>query len=333
MSVPLAILAGDIGGTNSRFGLFEARAGTLELVWQRTWPSRGAPGLVELARAAQGEIGRALDAASFGVAGPIVDGRVQATNLPWIVDARELGAALELRDVGLINDLEAHAWSIDALPPNELEVIQAGAPRARGNRALIAAGTGLGEAGLFFDGRAHLPFACEGGHATFAPTNELEVELWRHLAARFGHVSFERIVSGPGLSNIYEFLRDTQRYAEPEWLAREREAGSASAAISKAALERTSELASAALDMFARIYGAEAGNLALKTMATGGLYVGGGIAPKIAARLAGPIFRDAFVSKGRLRPLLEAIPVRLIRYEHAALLGAARHARDRFANS
>lgn len=327
MPSTLWILAGDIGGTNSRFGLLEARENGLGLRWNRTWPSRDASSLVELVRHARDEVGRSIDAASFGVAGPIVDGCVRATNLPWIIDSRELAAELGLARVGLINDLEAHAWSIDGLAPGEFALIQPGASDARGNRALIAPGTGLGEAGLYFDGAEHHAFACEGGHSSFAPTSELEIDLWRHLAERFEHVSFERVLSGPGLSNVYEFLRDTGRFDEPTWLARDRATGDPSAAISKAALAGTSELASAALDLFVRVLGSEAGNLALKTMATGGVFVGGGIAPKIASRVTSSIFREAFVAKGRMRALMESIPVRMIRYEHAALLGAARHAR------
>src|SRR5207253_240036 len=184
-----------------------------------------------------------------------------------------------------------------------------------------AAGTGLGEAGMYWDGQKHFVFACEGGHADFAPRNELEIDLMRFLHTRFGHVSYERIVSGPGLVNVFHFLRDTGRGEEPPWLTEEMIHGDPAAAVSRAALSRKSALAEQALDLWVSIYGAEAGNLALKILATGGVYPGGGIAPKILPKLAGPLFMQAFLNKGRMQPLLEAIPVRVITNDRTALLG------------
>lgn len=320
------ILAGDVGGTNSRFAAFEEQRGKLVARWSRTWPSREAKDLVELVRRAKEECGVAIDRASFGVAGPVREGRVQATNLPWIVDAKELARALAIERVDLLNDLEANAWGLDELAGDDLLVIQRGAPNARGNRALIAAGTGLGEAGLYFDGRAHRPFACEGGHASFAPDDELEDELLRHLRKRFGHVSWERVLSGPGLHNVYLFLRDTGRAEEPASLARAMASGDPSAEISKAALAGDCPIAERTLELFVKLYGSEAGNLALKIMATGGLYVGGGIAPKIAKWMARPTFLEEFRDKGRMRAVLEAMPVYVVLNDQTALLGAARHA-------
>ena len=320
------ILAGDIGGTHCRLAVFSSSGDRLERVWERTYPSREQRDLVALVRATAGESRAEFSAASFGIAGPVRDGRVRATNLPWTVDAAGLASALGLPHVGLLNDLEANAWGIAALPASDLQTLHAGFPDSGGNAALIAAGTGLGEAGLYWDGERHHPFASEGGHADFAPADDLQLELRGWLSARFGHVSWERVVSGPGLLNLYGFLRETRRGEEPPWLAERIAAGDPAAAIAEAAMEDRSDLAVQALDLFVRLYGAEAGNLALKVLSTGGVYLGGGIAPKIAAWLQRPPFLEGFLDKGRMRPLLESMPVRVILNDRTGLLGAARHA-------
>jgi glucokinase len=324
------ILAGDIGGTNTRLALFAPRGESFEVAWKRTYPSRASAGLVEIVRAARREFDLPVDAASFGVAGPVQNGVSRATNLAWVVDAAELARELKLQAVGLINDLEANAYGLLALAGDDLCTLHEGARGARGNLGLISPGTGLGEAGLYFDGRRHWPFACEGGHCGFNPSDELDVELWRFLQTRVGrHVSWERVLSGPGLVSIYEFLRDVQKMSAPGWLAEEI-ARDKAAAISRAALEHKAEICEQAMTLFVRNLGVEAGNLALKCMATGGLYIGGGIAPRILPLLEEPTFLsaflDAFLSKGRLRPLLESMPVRVIKNDQTALLGAARHA-------
>lgn len=258
--------------------------------------------------------------------GPVVDGVCRTTNLPWVVDARRLARRLGLDRVGLLNDLEAAAHGVAALEPNALETLNAGSAEARGNAALIAAGTGLGEAGLYWDGSRHHPFACEGGHADFGPRDDLETAFLGWLRARHGRVSWERVVSGPGLVALYEFLRDREGGGEPAWLTESLRAQDPAAAITRAALERRDERCALTLDRFVALYGAEAGNLALKVMARGGVYVGGGIAPRILAAMRTPAFLDAFVDKGRMRPLLESMPVRIILNEQCALLGAARWA-------
>jgi glucokinase len=266
----------------------------------------------------------------------VIEGRVRTTNLPWTVDAAALARKLGLPGVGLLNDLEANAWAVEWLPPGDLSPIQEGAPGAAGNVAVMAAGTGLGEAALVRGGGTTVSLASEGGHADFAPRQDVEVELLRHLRAKFGHVSYERVVSGPGLLNVYEFLRDSGRGEEPAWLAEDMRRTDPPAAISEAALAGKCALCELALDLFLGVYGAEAGNLALRTMATGGVYLGGGIAPKIFGRRPGhdparssrsvEAFRQAFVDKGRFGALLETIPVRVILNDKAALLGAARYA-------
>jgi glucokinase len=318
------ILAGDIGGTSTRLALFEALDRRPLAVIEKKYSSREYSGLGEIAAAFVAEQRAKVRRACFGIAGPVQHGRVVTPNLPWVVDANLLARELGLPAVKLINDLEANAYGIAALEAGDFITLNAGAKGAEGNCAVISVGTGLGEAGLYWDGKRHHPFACEGGHADFAPRDELEAELLRYLGARFEHVSYERVLSGPGLRQIYDFLRDTGRGDEPAWLGEAMRQGDPSAAISTAGLEGRCRLCVIALDVFVSFYGAEAGNLALKTMATGGVYAGGGIAPRIIAKLQGPRFMAAFTAKGRMRPLMEAMPVRVIMKETAALLGAAR---------
>jgi len=325
------ILAGDIGGTSTRLAIFEFEgvSGRPLPVIEQTFPSRKYAGLGEIATAFAAEHGLKVEGACFGIAGPVRDGRVVTPNLPWVVDAEQLARELGLPSVKLINDLEANAYGIAALEPGDFVTLNEGAKGAAGNCAVISVGTGLGEAGLYWDGKRHHPFPCEGGHADFSPRDELESELLRHLRvkfAEFGHVSYERILSGPGLREVYEFLRDVKGGEEPAWLREAMLKGDPSAAISNAGLQGRCELCVKALDRFVSFYGAEAGNLALKLMATGGVYVGGGIAPRIIAKLQGPLFMAAFTAKGRMRPLMEAMPIRVILKETTALLGAARAA-------
>ena len=232
----------------------------------------------------------------------------------------------------LINDLEASAWGIGALAAADLVPLNKVSGPAVGNQGVIAPGTGLGEAGLFWDGNRHYVFACEGGHTDFGPQGDLQIELVRFLERRFGHVSYERILSGPGLVNVYEFLLESGCGKESPELAAAIQKGDPAAAISRAAVDNSSPLAVKALDLWIAVYGAEAANLALKVMATGGLFLAGGISPKILTKLTGPAFMKSFVEKGRLRPLLESIPVQVVMNDKAGLLGAARCAAVRGGN-
>jgi glucokinase len=318
------ILAGDIGGTHARLAFFDVLNGHFNLLSGSVFPSRDYRGLDEIVAQFVSSANLRPDAACFGIAGPVRNGRVEASNLPWTVDSKRLAEELKIRTAVLINDLEANAWGIPALDPQDVVRLNQVKGAPAGNQAVIAAGTGLGEAGMYWDGFEHHVFASEGGHADFAPRNELEVELLRYLRGRFGHVSYERIVSGPGLVNVFHFLRDTGRGTEPKWLTEEMAHSDPAAAISHAAIQSQCGLCEQAVDLFVSIYGAEAGNLALKIMATGGVYLGGGIAPKILSKLAGPLFMQAFLSKGRMQPLLESIPVKVITNDNIALLGAAR---------
>jgi glucokinase len=320
------ILAGDVGGTHTRLAVFDDTGGRLTPAAEATFPSREHGSLEAVLLKFNAAHLLSIDRACFGVAGPVRNGRCDATNLAWVVDARLLARELRLQAVGLINDLEANAWGIGVLEPDDLALLNPGAPDAEGNQAIISAGTGLGEAGLTWDGKQHRPFATEGGHSDFAPRNHLEVELLEYLLTQFHRVSYERVVSGPGLLNIYRFLRDTGRGEEPAWLAERMRDQDPGAVISQAGLEGKSDLCVEALDLFVSLYGAEAGNLALKVLATGGVYLGGGIAPKIIRKLQDPIFLNAFTAKGRMKPLLQAIPVRVILNDKTALLGAARYA-------
>jgi glucokinase len=318
------ILAGDIGGTNARLAFFDVVNGRFNLVSASIFPSRKYSGLDEIVAKFVATANLHPDTACFGIAGPVRQGRVEASNLPWTIESRRLADELKLDQAMLINDLEANAWGIPALESKDVVALNQVQGQALGNQAVIAAGTGLGEAGMYWDGVRHHVFASEGGHADFAPRNQLEVELFNYLSARFGHVSYERIVSGPGLVNVFNFLRDTGRGTPPPWLTEQMTQSDPAAAISRAANDGQCSLSEQAVDLFISIYGAEAGNLALKIMASGGVYLGGGIAPKMLARLSGPLFMQAFIGKGRMQALLESMPVQVITNDRAALLGAAR---------
>jgi glucokinase len=318
------ILAGDIGGTNTRLALFERQAKTLTPVVEATFASGEHENLETIVTTFQSTHTQSITQACFGVAGPVKHGRCEATNLPWIVDAQVLANGLRLPTVGLMNDLEANVYGIAVLQPTDFVALHPGEPDADGNAALIAAGTGLGEAGLYWDGQRYHPIASEGGHADFAPSNELEIDLLRYLLAQFDRVSWERVLSGPGLYNLYKFFRDTSRATEPVWLTEALQHQNPPSVIAQAALAGKSTLCELALDLFISLYGAEAGNLALKMKATGGLFVGGGIAPKVVERMKGSTtFMAAFLAKGRMRSLLEAMPVKVILNDKTALLGAA----------
>ncbi|MGO9830300.1 MAG: glucokinase [Myxococcaceae bacterium] len=317
------ILAGDIGGTNARLGLFEVRDAVPTLVAERHYPSPKFSGLEAVVRTFLQELHPVPTAAAFGLAGPVHEGRVRTPNLPWDVDARVLAAELGLENVALVNDLEALGYGIPLLAPSALVALNAGA-EAPGHRAVVAAGTGLGVSGLLWDGHRHHPFATEFGHADFAPRNALEAELMLHLSKRFGRVSNERILSGSGLCNVYDFLRESGRGEEPPWLAERLAVEGRAKVISECGLDQSSRLCSQALDLFASVYGAVAGNVALGFLATGGIYLAGGIAPKVLARLQeATLFRAAFVDKGRLRPLMEQTPVQVVLDDRVGMRGAA----------
>ncbi len=336
------ILAGDIGGTKTNLALYDWKTERVEPTREATFasadykspedileeflnppPEPSAEKDDESREAPVEEAPRTLDAACFGIAGPVIENTSKTTNLPWVVDGAALSKRFKIPHVRLLNDLEAAAYGILVLKADEADVLNAGTPpKTKGAMALIAAGTGLGEAILFWDGTTYKPMPSEGGHSSFAPTSDLEIELLRYLRTQYTHVSYERVLSGMGLHAIYEFLRDTKKN-EPTWLAEKIKVGDPAAIIAEAGLKKQAEIAIQALDLFATIYGAEAGNLALKAMALDAVYVGGGIAPKLLAKLKEGMFMKAFVDKGRYKKLLAGIPVRVITNPKAALLGAA----------
>jgi glucokinase len=318
------ILAGDVGGTSTRLALFAP--GSVAPVGLAKFASEEHAGLEEMVAAFLSAHAVPVSAAAFGVAGPVVGGRTETVNLAWPVDATSLAAAMGLPRVWLLNDLEANAWGIGALAPQDLSTLQAGASGAGGNRAVISAGTGLGQAGIYRDERGDHVFATEGGHVDFAPANETQAELLAFLRAELGHVSWERVCSGMGLINIERFLRARSGASEPAWLVEARDGGDAAAAIARAAMDGADAVAGEALDMLVDLYGAQAGNLALTVMATGGIYVGGGIAPKILPRIRDGRFIRAFTDKGRFGRLLQRVPVYVVLNDLTALLGAARRA-------
>ena len=321
------ILAGDIGGTKTRLAFFEADGPRLRLTAEADYHSRDYADLADLVRDFLQAHRLRPALTCLGIAGPVRGGQVATPNLPWVVNADRLCGGAPCGRVVLLNDLEANAHGLRVLGPEDFAVLNAGAPGAAGNAALISAGTGLGEAGLYWDGTRHRPFASEGGHADFAPRTPLERALGEHLAGQFGHVSYERVLSGPGLVSVYRFLR--QRGGGPDELpALMAEFGvhDEAAAVSAAALAGRGGPCGQALELFVAVYGAEAGNLALKVLATGGVYVGGGIAPKILPKLRGPAFLEAFTAKGRYAELMAEIPVQVILEPKTALLGAARAA-------
>ncbi|MHB1676203.1 MAG: glucokinase [Sulfuriferula sp.] len=331
--VSVKVLAGDIGGTHTRLARLQVAGRKVEILAQKTYSSPDYAGLDEIVAAFTRTHALHVDHACFGIAGPVVNNIAETTNLPWRVNARALASTFKLQTVTLLNDLEANAWGIPALDEADFYTLQGGASQADGHRAVVAAGTGLGEAGLFWDGHQHHPFASEGGHASFSPANALETALLTYLVARFGHVSWERVLSGPGLVNLHAFLLTHRRSTTPPWLNDEIRMGDSAAAIAQAALQERDDTCVEALALFVRLYGGEAGNLALKLMATGGVYLGGGIAPRILPALTNGGFIAAFLNKGRMRGLLETIPVRVILNDQAALFGAALCAADHARNS
>jgi glucokinase len=322
------ILAGDVGGTKTALALFEREGAGLSLTREATLVSRDFESLEAaidhfLDGGPRGEIA----ALCIGVAGPVVDGRCVATNLPWEVDERMLAYTLRAARARLLNDLEAAAHGVLMLGEDQLRCLQSGVPR-RGNIAVIAAGTGLGEAIIVTDGVRRTVIATEGGHADFAPRGDLEEDLLRFLRREFGRVSYERVLSGPGVYNIYRFLREAKVAPESNAVAARLLEGDPSATITELALDGADPLCVGTLDLFVSVYGAEAGNLALKALAVGGVVITGGIAPKILPRLTGPTFIEAFREKGRLTPLMRSIPVHVVMEPRAPLLGAAKVASD-----
>ncbi|MBU1690048.1 MAG: glucokinase [Gammaproteobacteria bacterium] len=321
-SIKKTLLAGDIGGTKTLLQIFESGGGVLA---ERRFDSASYASLNQIIAAFLSDFPVAsLAAACFGVAGPVEAGRANITNLPWQIEEASIVAEFHIPQVRLINDFQAVAYGIEALESQDLATLQDGAPQQGGVRAVIGAGTGLGEGFMVWQGSYYEAFPSEGSHVDFAPTDALQIELLRYLAARYGHVSYERLVSGPGLVNIFEFLSESRGLQATAELQSAMKAGDPAAAISDSAMGGKDDLAVAALDLFVRVYGAEAGNLALKVLAHGGVYIAGGIAPQIMGKLENGEFLHVFCDKGRFAGLLGNIPVHVVLNPKVGLMGAAR---------
>lgn len=320
------ILAGEIGATRTRLAAFETEGNRLECVVEKSYMSQNHSGLAEILPQFIRSEGIPVHSACFGVAGPVRARRSKISNLPWTIDAKELASQLKLTSVGLLNDLEAYAYGIDALESKDFVTLSAGSDDAEGNRAVISAKTGLGMAGLYWDGFRHHPFACEGGHADFAPRDQLQMELLAYLQKQFGRVSCERILSGPGIRHIYDFLRDTKKVEEPAWLQEQLVAAQDQPPlISQLALEGKAAICEQTLAIFVSVFGAEVGNCALRYMTSGGVFIGGTIATKIAPAMQARGFMQAFLDKGRMETLLKDMPVQIVVNDDCGLIGAARY--------
>ncbi len=320
------ILSGDIGGTKTNLAYYEERGGRLFPVLMKSYPSQQYPSLTAILAAMQRDHPQKISSAAFGIAGPVVGGRSKLTNVDWTVDGAEVAARLALPRVGLINDLVATAYGILRLEPKDILTMQRGEPQRHATIGVIAAGTGLGMGALVWDGRGYRAVPSEGGHSDFAPRNDLEIDLLRFLLKKSAHVAVERVAAGPGLVQLYQFMRARSTEPEPGWLTQELQSGDPSAVIAEAALAGKDPVCLRALDLFVGLYGSEAGNAALVFLATGGMYVAGGIAPKIRPRIQHGPFLEAFLEKDMYRPLLERIPLHIVLNDKTALLGAAHFA-------
>jgi glucokinase len=320
------ILAGEIGGTRARLAAYETQGSRLNCVVQKTYASHDYESLSAVLPQFIRSEGIPVHSACFGAAGPVRHGRSKISNLDWIIDAKELAAQLKLPSVGLLNDQEAYAHGVDALDSKDFITLSAGSDDAEGNRAVISAKTGLGMAGLYWDGFRHHPFACEGGHADFAPRNELQTELLAFLQKEYGRVSTERILSGPGIRHIYDFFREAKKVEEPAWLKEQLAAApDPSPVISRLAMEGKAAICNLTISQFVSVFGAEAGNCALRYMTTGGIYIGGVIAAKLAPKMQDSIFMQSFLDKGRMVSILKDMPVKIIMNDDCGLIGAARY--------
>jgi glucokinase len=324
----MQFIAGDIGGTKTILAYYESTEDPRSPARVSTYSSRKHAGLESILELFISDLGVDVDRISLGVAGPVVAGKSRVTNLDWSIDASIIRQRFDLERVDLLNDLESIANAVPILAAGDLVYLQEGEAEPGGAIAVVAPGTGLGEAFLTWDGQGYRAHPSEGGHADFAPSTPEEMKLLEFLRARFKHVSFERVCSGSGLPNIYDFYRQMSDAAVPDWLAEALEGTEdPTPIIVQTAMdtERTCEICRATLRTFVSVLGSETANMALKVFATGGVYLGGGIPPKILPRLQDGLFLEAFTRKGRFSELLHTVPVAVILQEKAALFGAARY--------
>ena len=321
-------LVGDIGGTKTNIAVLEPIHGRFKTIFEKSFISKDYDSLITIVKNIVGAChGMPLQYACFGVAGPVKNGLCDATNLPWLVDAKKIAEVLKIdsKAVFLLNDLEAAAYGIEILEEKDIYVLNKGSEVKNGARCLISAGTGLGESIIFFDGKNYKPCPSEGGHTDFAPRNKIEIDLLNYLINKYGRISYERILSGPGLLNVYSFFKDTAYQSTPSWLVDRLTKEDPSAVISEVGTAKKDECCEKALELFVSVYGAEAGNLALTSLSTGGVYIGGGIAPKILGKIKEGGFIQAFTHKGRLSVMVSQMPVRVILNDKIPLLGCANY--------
>src|ERR1700730_2661114 len=320
------ILAGEIGATRTRLAAFETQGNRLKCVVEKIYMSQQRDGLSGILAEFIKTEGIPVHSACLGVAGPVRAGRSKICNLPWIIAAKGVAKQLRLNSVGLLNDLEAYAYGIDGLESKDFITLSEGVEEAEGNRAVISAKTGLGMAGLYWGGFRHHPFACEGGNADFAPRNELQTELLVYLQKKYGRISCERLLSGPGIKNIYDFLRDARKAEEPEWLRTQMStAPDPPALISQQAFAGKAAICDQTMSIFVSVFGAQAGNCALNFMSTGGIFIGGVIAAKIVPKMKDPVFLASFLDKGRMGAILKDMPVKIVINDDCGIIGAARY--------
>lgn len=325
----IMIIAGDIGGTKARIGLFERRSGKSELILSEQFASTDFSSLESILKqfieTHQDAITSELDAACFGLPGPVVNGRIKVTNLPWEVVQSEVGTTLKLHKVRLVNDLVGTAAAIPTMDPSSLlQVYQGiGSVDRAGSCLVVAPGTGIGHSLLHREAGWSVLLASEGGHANFAPTNDIEIKLLQYLQGKFSHVSVESVLCGPGLENIYSFLRDTGHGTEPDQMRSPENATRRASIITELATDGSSNLCVKTMHLFCSMFGAHCSNMVLTYLATGGVYLGGGIPPKIAQFLMQGAFLEGYLKKGKQCERVEATPVFIIKDDHAALYGAA----------
>ena|SRR3989338_2142065 len=319
-------LVGDIGGTKTNISVVDSRNGKFHTIFEKSFISKEFDSLQTILKNVFNETkvkDLKIESACFGVAGPVKNGRCEATNLPWIIDIRKVSETTNLSSdlIYLLNDLEAGAYGIECLEEKDFYTLNKGNPQKNGAKCLISAGTGLGEAIIVWDGNAYRPIPSEGGHTDFAPKSKMEIDLLIWLMNKYGRVSYERILCGPGLLNVYNFFRETTYQDTPKWISERLKKEDPSAVISELGMEKKDEACEKALDLFVSVYGGEAGNLALKCLATNGVYIGGGIAPKILEKIKHGSFMQSFTNKGRLSVMVAQIPVKAILNPKLPLLG------------
>lgn len=319
------ILAADIGGTKTNLALFELKDDVLKPVYEQTFVTKNYSSFFDLYKSFKNKDLPEIDSICLGVAGPVINGKVSGTNFSWEIDEQEIKKELGVKWVTVLNDLEATAYGIAALQKDDFKEIKGGS-KVAGNGAIISPGTGLGEAGLFWDGKAYHPFATEGGHCDFSPRTEFDIEFLRHLQKQYGHVSWERIISGPGIFNIYKFLKAFKNIEEPKWFSEKILKEDPAAVISSCATTNTYPACGETIELFTRYLATETAQLALKFKATGGIFIGGGIIPKIINIFDKKLFIENFLQVNRMNPLLENIPVQLILNQYAPKYGTALYA-------